>query len=60
MIQDTINLNDSKLCEGFGCSEQSTCKVDVKVGTKGIIRLDLCEYCVKKFHDISEVVKNDF
>ena len=37
------------ICEGYGCFNKATTKINVKVGQIGTIPLDLCTNCVKKF-----------
>ncbi len=39
----------SNCCDGFGCSEIATEKVNVSAGTFGIITLSLCSVCKNKF-----------
>jgi hypothetical protein len=39
------------ICEAYGCFEKATTQINVKVGQLGIIPLDLCTYCVKKFDE---------
>ena len=39
------------ICEGYGCFNKATTKINVKVGQLGTIPLDLCTDCVKKFDE---------
>ena len=39
------------ICEGYGCFNKATTKINVKVGHLGTIPLDLCIDCVKKFDE---------
>jgi hypothetical protein len=39
------------ICEAYGCFERATTQINVKVGHLGIILLDLCTDCVKKFDE---------
>ena len=41
-----VNKN---LCDGNGCSRESTTEIEVNVGELGIIKLNLCENCKPKF-----------
>ena len=41
------------ICEGFGCFNKATTKINVKVGQLGTIPLDLCTECMKKFDENS-------
>jgi hypothetical protein len=45
-IRSQINKN---LCDGNGCSRESTTEIEVNVGELGIIKLNLCEVCRPKF-----------
>lgn len=42
-------LKTSIICNGFGCSKPSTHKITQSIGKFGIIELDLCSVCIKKF-----------
>ena len=41
------------ICDGYGCINKATTKINVKVGQLGTIPLDLCTDCVKKFDENS-------
>jgi hypothetical protein len=45
-IRSQINKN---LCDGNGCSRESTTEIAINVGELGIIKLNLCENCIPKF-----------
>ena len=40
---------NNHLCDGNGCSRESTTEIEVNVGELGIIKLNLCENCIPKF-----------
>lgn len=41
--------NEETWCNGFGCNEKATEKINVDAGSFGRINLTLCQSCVKKF-----------
>jgi len=43
------DTNKEICCNGYGCYENATIKIDVPAGTFGIISLELCSSCIKKF-----------
>jgi hypothetical protein len=43
---------NKKLCEAFDCAEEATVKIEVQVGHKGTLSLDLCKKCVSKFKEV--------
>jgi hypothetical protein len=43
-----IQINKD-ICNAFGCSNNAVEKIDVDAGKFGIISLDLCINCIKKF-----------
>jgi hypothetical protein len=50
MNKEILDFQVNKtICEAVGCFVRATNRIDVKVGKKGIISLDLCDSCVKKF-----------
>jgi hypothetical protein len=50
MNNEVLHLQVNNLvCEGYGCFNKATTKINVKVGQLGSISLDLCINCVKKF-----------
>lgn len=50
MSKEVLDFNvNNCICEPYGCLEEATAKIKVKVGQLGSISLDLCTNCVKKF-----------
>jgi hypothetical protein len=50
MNNEVLHLQaNNVICEGYGCFNKATTKINVKVGQLGTIPLDLCADCVKKF-----------
>jgi hypothetical protein len=47
-VSSEINKN---ICEAFGCFLEATTKIELRVGQQGIITIDLCKGCVKRFQD---------
>jgi hypothetical protein len=41
----------NKICDGFGCDEKATGKMNVDAGKFGTLTLFLCKNCVRKFKD---------
>jgi hypothetical protein len=37
------------MCEAANCFKKATTKIDLKVGNKGVITLDLCNSCIARF-----------
>jgi hypothetical protein len=40
---------NNTICEAVGCFEKAATKINVKVGERGSISLDLCSSCIHKF-----------
>jgi hypothetical protein len=53
MDKQVMDSQVNNICEAYGCSQKATTKVNVKVGLRGTIPLDLCTDCVKKFDENS-------
>lgn len=43
------------ICEAAGCFARATDKIKVKVGAQKVISLLLCNDCVSKFQDTSQI-----
>jgi hypothetical protein len=53
--KDPFNDNDNrKLCEAFDCYEYATNEIEVQVGKLGLIKLNICNYCISKFTEPPE------
>jgi hypothetical protein len=48
-INRKISTHNKNICNAFGCCKNATEKINVSAGTFGIISLDLCNDCVRKF-----------
>ena len=48
-INNRETSSNKDICSGFGCIDQATRKVDIPAGTFGLISLNICDNCVKKF-----------
>jgi hypothetical protein len=62
MNREVLHLQvNNVICEGYGCFNKATTIINVKVGRLGIIPLDLCTGCAKKFdeNDNEESGKSD-
>jgi hypothetical protein len=52
MNNEVLHLQaNNVICEGYGCFNKATTKINVKVGQLGTIPLDLCTDCLKKFDE---------
>ena len=40
---------NNSICEGYGCFNKATTKINVKVGQLGTILLEVCIDCIGKF-----------
>lgn len=50
--QDNISLIGNKsVCDGLGCFNEATNKIEEEVGDIGMIILDLCDDCIIKFRE---------
>ncbi len=50
MSESTISSEVNKnICEALACFAEATTKIELKLGRKGTITLDLCKDCVKRF-----------
>ncbi|HEY7083052.1 MAG TPA: hypothetical protein VH500_25445 [Nitrososphaeraceae archaeon] len=51
--------NDSELynglCEAVGCCAKATDKIEVRAGSQKVISLLLCNECVSKFKETSQI-----
>lgn len=48
-IHNNIEKSYKCICDGLGCSNDATEKIAEKAGKFGIISLNLCSQCAKKF-----------
>jgi hypothetical protein len=47
---NNIGPEDNKsICDGLGCFNESTHRIDEDIGNMGRIKLDLCDDCLLKF-----------
>jgi hypothetical protein len=54
MTQSTLYSDiNNDICEASNCFEKATTKINVKVGNKGVITLDLCSGCIARFQEDS-------
>jgi hypothetical protein len=42
---------NNPICEAAGCFTRATVEIEVRVGHKGTLPLNLCEKCVSKFQE---------
>lgn len=50
MTHSTLSSDiNNDMCEAANCFEKATNKIDLKVGNKGVITLDLCNGCIARF-----------
>jgi hypothetical protein len=59
MNNEALHLQaNNVICEGYGCFNKATTKINVKVGQLGSISLDLCANCTEKF-DVKDLQVQD-
>ena len=47
---NNIGSEDNKsICDGLGCTNEATHRIDEDIGDMGRIKLDLCDDCHSKF-----------
>jgi hypothetical protein len=52
VTQDNIlSIGNKNICNGFGCFNEATTKIDEEIGDMGRIILDLCDDCLLKFRE---------
>jgi len=49
MNKEVLDCRVNNICEAYGCFEKAATTINVTVGQLGIIPLDLCNDCVRKF-----------
>ena len=59
MNRELLDFQVNNTCEAYGCFEKAATTIKVRVGHLGIIPLDLCANCVKKFDEIKEESKQN-
>ena len=43
------SIEDKNICDGLGCFNEATHRIDEEIGNMGRIVLDLCDDCLLKF-----------
>jgi len=54
---EIIDFHVNNICEATGCFAQATTEIDVKVGERGTISLQLCVNCIKKFDEKEKMLE---
>lgn len=49
LANDYTTNNNKVICEAINCYREATEKIDIKAGSFGLITLNLCKRCIKRF-----------
>jgi hypothetical protein len=52
--------HNNLICEAAGCFTRATVEIEVRVGPKDTIQLNLCEKCVSEFQDGNNEVSSAY
>jgi hypothetical protein len=44
-----LSTGNKSICDGLGCFNEATHRIDEDIGDMGRIKLDLCDDCLLKF-----------
>jgi hypothetical protein len=59
MDNKLLDCQVNNICEAFGCFEKAATKIKVRVGHLGLISLDLCTDCTRKFDTEEQPVREE-
>ena len=48
-LNNTGPKDNKSICDGLGCSNEATNRIDENIGEMDRIKLDLCDDCLLKF-----------